>query len=129
MGLDPVWNHVVDIVDYVNGKPLEFRVFDEDIGRTDDFIGGAMLPSDVFLPNGSGIVELPLSTGRLKVRVSPPSALKAEALVVEGYSGDHPGVNGTYIKAPYPHNDRPVWTNLKTTYEVRWLFYSNLRAK
>jgi len=49
--LHPVWEESYDF-DYICPLPLEFRLFDKDFGKTDDFLGKATLTHDMFWPDG-----------------------------------------------------------------------------
>eukprot|EP00928_Gymnodinium_smaydae_P063457 TRINITY_DN47016_c0_g1_i1.p1 TRINITY_DN47016_c0_g1~~TRINITY_DN47016_c0_g1_i1.p1 ORF type:complete len:644 (+),score=147.86 TRINITY_DN47016_c0_g1_i1:71-2002(+) len=56
--LNPIWNESY-VFDYTPGTDLHFRVFDQDIIKSDDFLGDLVLPSRAFWPQGfNGGLEL-----------------------------------------------------------------------
>jgi hypothetical protein len=83
--LDPVWDHRVEIHDYMQGDPLLFSVYDDDWVKS-DILGELTLESSQFFPGGFN-GELPLkvakgvkeaSTLRLSVEVVQARNAKAE---------------------------------------------------
>eukprot|EP00443_Scrippsiella_acuminata_P053132 CAMPEP_0115413128 /NCGR_PEP_ID=MMETSP0271-20121206/21913_1 /TAXON_ID=71861 /ORGANISM="Scrippsiella trochoidea, Strain CCMP3099" /LENGTH=287 /DNA_ID=CAMNT_0002837403 /DNA_START=51 /DNA_END=914 /DNA_ORIENTATION=+ len=93
--LNPIWNHHGELSGFAAGDTLEFKVFDQDFGKKDDFLGEVSLSSDAFLQDGfSG--EVPLANAgkdvlpflRIRVEASrgqaplplPPSALLQDEL-------------------------------------------------
>jgi len=73
---DPVWEHQAEMVGYSPGDVLLFKIYDQDFGTQDDFLGKASIASEQFYPAGfEG--ELPLiNAGKgirafLKIRIHP----------------------------------------------------------
>jgi hypothetical protein len=80
--LNPVWDQEFEIKDWTPGDPLEFTVYDQDLGGgSRDFLGKYTLVSGQFHPNGfDGSVLLQSDAGAalkkaasLKIRVMPAS--------------------------------------------------------
>lgn len=75
--LNPVWNFASQLPGYVAGDTLVFSVYDEDWGKEPDFLGKAIVRSEMFDPDGfSGDVQL-VDAGdgihsSLRVKISPP---------------------------------------------------------
>mmetsp|Transcript_53752 Transcript_53752/g.172293 ORF Transcript_53752/g.172293 Transcript_53752/m.172293 type:complete len:349 (-) Transcript_53752:226-1272(-) len=88
--LDPVWNCQASIADYSPGDPLEFVVWDQDFGKSDDLLGRATLSSAQFYPAGfEGDVPL-FEAGdgvqpRLRVRVAAMAAGPADSPFFTAY--------------------------------------------
>jgi hypothetical protein len=71
--LDPVWNHVETLTEYVVGDALVFKVYDRDVGNADDFLGEVVLKASSLENGFDG--ELPLlNAGR---GVSPTIHIRA----------------------------------------------------
>jgi len=73
---DPHWGFEGSLTDYIAGDSLVFKVYDKDFGKSDDFLGLAVLPGEHFHPHGfEG--ELPLQdagkgiTATLQLKVAP----------------------------------------------------------
>lgn len=49
---NPVWQFVADIPDYEEGDELYFKVFDQDYGKDDDFLGHCLLDHEHLHPHG-----------------------------------------------------------------------------
>jgi len=50
--LQPVWDETVQVPDYADGEPLEFSLFDQDLGGLSDNLGRATLDSRLFAERG-----------------------------------------------------------------------------
>ncbi|CAE7683950.1 METTL27 [Symbiodinium microadriaticum] len=50
--VEPVWKELSNVDDFFEGDVLLFRVYDEDRGKEDDFLGQVELPTCSVLPNG-----------------------------------------------------------------------------
>uniref|UniRef100_A0A7S4PU83 C2 domain-containing protein n=1 Tax=Alexandrium monilatum TaxID=311494 RepID=A0A7S4PU83_9DINO len=77
--LNPVWNHEEKFHGFAVGDSLDFRVYDKDVGMSDDFLGKAKLVGKQFYPRGfDGELELQEAgkgihaTLRVKVEVLGP---------------------------------------------------------
>jgi len=71
---NPLWNHEADLQDYTIGDTLVFKVYGQDSGKRDDYLGSLTVRSDMFDPHGfEG--ELPLQesgtgiTATLRLRI------------------------------------------------------------
>lgn len=82
--LNPVWNYEITFADYDFGDSLTFTVWDQDIGKRDDFLGFATLESEQFHPGGfDGELQLQ-NAGKgisafIKARVDAATAKQPEA--------------------------------------------------
>ena len=88
--LNPNWNHVGQIEDYIFGDTLLFSVWDKDQWNSDDLLGRASLASAQFHESGFD-GELELSNAGRGVKAS----LTVKVVVVEmsGNTRRHPGEN------------------------------------
>jgi len=94
--LEPIWMEEVLLPDYVDGEPLEFTMYDQDVGKS-DFLGKVSVASSIFSESGfygdlkieeAGVDQAYL---KLKIKVAgreyPPAPPSEVRMIVEKQSG------------------------------------------
>jgi len=74
--LNPTWHHEAELPEFVMGDILVFKIYDQDFGKSDDFLGTVTLKSEQFYPHGFDDA-LPLQesgegiTATLRLKIPP----------------------------------------------------------
>lgn len=82
---NPEWNHRPEVVDVYDYRDVSFDVYDKDLVGQDDFLGSAVLMTEMCEHGYEGALSLGVGSGSLQVKIE---RLKDETMHSDRHAGD-----------------------------------------